>query len=92
VRLVFTPHGWEDYTYWLSAGRTLLKRINRLIDDALRDSERSSRLVGTGRGLSAQSRRSGAILRPLASVFGALVMRAFCRRLWDASTPGVMGE
>ena len=36
MRLVFTPHGW-DYTYWLSADRTLLKRINRLIDDALRD-------------------------------------------------------
>ena len=37
MRLVFTPHGWEDYTYWLTADRTLLKRINRLIDDALRD-------------------------------------------------------
>jgi toxin YoeB len=37
VRLVFTPHGWEDYTYWLAADRTTLKRINRLIDDALRD-------------------------------------------------------
>ena len=37
MRLVFTPHGWEDYTYWLAAGRATLKRINRLIDDALRD-------------------------------------------------------
>ena len=37
VRLVFTPHGWEDYTYWLAADRSTLKRINRLIDDALRD-------------------------------------------------------
>jgi toxin YoeB len=37
VRLAFTPHGWEDHTYWLSADRTLLRRINRLIDDALRD-------------------------------------------------------
>jgi toxin YoeB len=37
VRLVFTPHGWEDYTYWLAADRATLKRINRLIDDALRD-------------------------------------------------------
>jgi toxin YoeB len=37
VRLVFTPHGWEDYTHWLAADRTMLKRINRLIDDALRD-------------------------------------------------------
>jgi toxin YoeB len=37
VRLVFTPHGWEDYTYWLSADRQNLKRINRLIDAALKD-------------------------------------------------------
>ncbi len=37
MRLVFTPNGWEDYTYWLSADRTTLKRVNRLIDDATRD-------------------------------------------------------
>jgi toxin YoeB len=37
VRLVFTPHGWDDYTYWLQADRQVLKRINRLIDDARRD-------------------------------------------------------
>jgi len=36
MRLVFTPHGWEDYTHWLS-DRATLKRINRLIDDVLRD-------------------------------------------------------
>jgi toxin YoeB len=37
MRLVFTPNGWSDYTYWLRADRQTLKRINRLIDDALRD-------------------------------------------------------
>jgi toxin YoeB len=37
MRLVFTPNGWTDYTYWLSADRQTLKRINRLIDDALHD-------------------------------------------------------
>lgn len=37
MRLVFTPNGWSDYTYWLGADRQTLKRINRLIDDALRD-------------------------------------------------------
>jgi toxin YoeB len=37
MRLVFTTHGWDDYTHWLSADRATLKRINRLIDDALRD-------------------------------------------------------
>ncbi|HEX6328125.1 MAG TPA: Txe/YoeB family addiction module toxin [Jiangellaceae bacterium] len=37
VRLVFTPNGWQDYTHWVTADRTMLKRINRLMDDALRD-------------------------------------------------------
>jgi toxin YoeB len=37
VRLVFTPPGWEDYTYWLQADGVMLRRINRLIEDALRD-------------------------------------------------------
>lgn len=37
MRLVFTPHAWEDYTHWLAADRATLKRINRLIDDVLRD-------------------------------------------------------
>ena len=31
------PHGWDDYKYWLAADRATLERINRLIDDALRD-------------------------------------------------------
>jgi toxin YoeB len=37
VRLVFTPQGWEDYTYWQRADRSIVKRINRVLDDALRD-------------------------------------------------------
>lgn len=37
MRLVFTAHGWDDYTHWPQADRQVLKRINRLIDDALRD-------------------------------------------------------
>lgn len=37
MRLPFTPQGWDDYTHWQSADRALLKRINRLIEDALRD-------------------------------------------------------
>ena len=37
MRLVFTPNGWDDCTHWLQADRQVLKRINRLIDDALRD-------------------------------------------------------
>ena len=37
MRLVFTPHGWEDYQHWVQTDRSTLKRINRLIDDVLRD-------------------------------------------------------
>jgi toxin YoeB len=37
LRLVFTPHGWDDYTFWVETDRLILKRINRLIDAALRD-------------------------------------------------------
>lgn len=36
MRLVFTPNGWEDYQHWFKTDRQMLKRINRLIDDALR--------------------------------------------------------
>ncbi len=35
MRLVFTPYGWGDYTYWLTADRTTLERINRLVEEAL---------------------------------------------------------
>jgi len=37
VRVVFTPHGWDDYTRWQTTDRSILKRINRLIEDARRD-------------------------------------------------------
>lgn len=37
MRLVFTPRGWSDYSYWLASDRQTLRRINRLIDDSLRD-------------------------------------------------------
>ena len=37
MRLVFTPHGWDDYLHWQKTDRSTVKRINRLIEDALRD-------------------------------------------------------
>lgn len=37
MRLVFTPHGWDDYQHRLVTDRATLKRINRLIDDTMRD-------------------------------------------------------
>jgi toxin YoeB len=37
MRLVFTPDGWEDYLYWQRTDRSVLNRLNRLINDVLRD-------------------------------------------------------
>ena len=37
MRLVFTPNGWEDYQHWQAADRQVLRRVNRLLDDCLRD-------------------------------------------------------
>ena len=37
MRLVFTPHGWEDYPHWVQTDRATLKRVNRLVEDVLRD-------------------------------------------------------
>ena len=40
MRLVFVQQGWEDYQYWQREDRTIVKRINRLIEDTLRDPAR----------------------------------------------------
>jgi len=37
MRLVLTSHGWADYTHWQQTDRQILKRLNRLIDECLRD-------------------------------------------------------
>ncbi len=37
MRLVFTPNGGEDYVFWQTSDRAMLKRINRLLDDIVRD-------------------------------------------------------
>jgi toxin YoeB len=34
--LGFTPQGWADYLYWQTADKAVLRRVNRLIGDALR--------------------------------------------------------
>ena len=36
-RLVFTPHGWDDYGHWQTTDRSMVKRINRLLDATLPD-------------------------------------------------------
>lgn len=35
MRLVWDETAWEDYTYWQTADRRILKRINLLIDACL---------------------------------------------------------
>jgi toxin YoeB len=42
MRIVFTTHGWADYTSW-AGDKKVLARINRLITEAARD-------PGTGTG------------------------------------------
>ena len=37
MRLAWDASGWEDYVYWQTADRTVLKRINKLIEACLRD-------------------------------------------------------
>lgn len=37
MRFVFTSHGREDYVHWQATDRTVLKRINRLLDDIARN-------------------------------------------------------
>jgi toxin YoeB len=36
VKISFTRDGWEDYTSWTNE-RTILKRINHMIEEAARD-------------------------------------------------------
>ncbi|MGW7479593.1 Txe/YoeB family addiction module toxin [Nonomuraea muscovyensis] len=37
MKIAFTSQGWEDYVHWQTADRQLLQRIDRLIEDTLRD-------------------------------------------------------
>jgi len=37
MRLVFTPLGWEDCRYWQATDKATLRRVNRLLHEALRD-------------------------------------------------------
>lgn len=37
MRLVFTEQAWEDYLHWQAKDRQVLKRVNRLIEDTLRE-------------------------------------------------------
>lgn len=37
MRLVWTSHAWEDYLNWQANDKKMLKRVNQLLRDTLRD-------------------------------------------------------
>ena len=37
MNLVFSPQAWEDYQHWVQTDRKLVKRINELFKDAVRN-------------------------------------------------------
>ena len=37
MNVVFSPQAWEDYQYWQSVDRAIIKRINRLINEVRRN-------------------------------------------------------
>lgn len=37
MTIKFSSNGWEDYLHWQSADKTILKRINRLIAEIMRE-------------------------------------------------------
>ena len=37
MRLVFTPIGWEDYLFWQANDKAMLKRLNRLLEESVRN-------------------------------------------------------
>ena len=44
MRLIFSENAWEDYLYWQETDKQMLKRINRLINEIMRDP-----FTGTGK-------------------------------------------
>ncbi|MGC9541989.1 Txe/YoeB family addiction module toxin [Streptomyces sp. UG1] len=36
MKVVFSSHSWEQYTYWATADPKILKRINRLVKEIQR--------------------------------------------------------
>lgn len=37
MKLVFSSNSWEDYQYWVKSDKKVLKRINLLIKEIIRD-------------------------------------------------------
>jgi toxin YoeB len=52
--VVFHPRGWEDFTYWATADKKLLRRLLRLIEEA-----RRTPFEGTGKPESLRRNMGG---------------------------------
>lgn len=52
--LLFLPDGWEDYLYWQTQDKKILRRINALIRDIQRDP-----FAGIGKPEPLKGNRSG---------------------------------
>lgn len=37
MKLIFSDHAWEDYLFWQNTDKKVLRRINTLIKDAMRN-------------------------------------------------------
>ncbi len=58
--LGWTPNGWEDYLFWQENDRKILKRINKLIQDVLRN---PTSLEGIGKPERLKENLSGLMSR-----------------------------
>jgi toxin YoeB len=58
--LGWTPNGWEDYLFWQENDRKILKRINKLIQDVLRN---PTSLEGIGKPEQLKENLSGLMSR-----------------------------
>jgi toxin-antitoxin system, toxin component, Txe/YoeB family len=38
MKIIFHPNAWGDYLYWQSENKKILKKVNQLIKDILRNS------------------------------------------------------
>lgn len=37
MKLIFSEHAWEDYQHWVETDRQMLRRVNRIIQEIVRD-------------------------------------------------------
>lgn len=37
MRLIFSDHAWDDYLFWQKTDKQILRRINNLIKDTMRN-------------------------------------------------------